>query len=87
MENPADEFTANIHDVGRTSQAVGALAQRDGAAVASEQPANDVEQGGLAGPGRAHEGDHLALLDVHVHALEDLEFVGAGTERFGESFN
>ena len=50
LENPADEFTANVHDVGRSSQAVGALAQRDGAAVTGEQTADDVEQRGLTGP-------------------------------------
>jgi hypothetical protein len=30
-----------------------------------------MEQGGLPRPGRAHDGNELALLDVNVHATKD----------------
>ena len=87
LKNPTDQFPSDIDHVGRPAQAVGSLAKRDAASVARKQTANNVEQGRFPRAGRTHERDHLALLNVHVHAFEDLEFVGAGTERFGEAFD
>ena len=87
LENPADQFPSDINHAGGALQSVRSLCEGDGPVIAGQQASDDVEQGGFSRPGRPHQCDHLALFDVHVHTLEDLKFVGAGTERFGESFN
>ena len=43
------------------------------AAVGGQQGAEDLQEGGLAGAGRAHDGHDLALFHLEINALEDLE--------------
>ena len=51
-------------------------AHRPGAGV--DQPADDVDQGGLAGPVGTQEGEDLAGADLEIDALERLEARGVG---------
>ena len=37
------------------------------------EDSENVEEGGLAGAGRAHDGDELALVHAQVNALEHME--------------
>ena len=87
LENPANQVPSNVDHAGRALQSVRPLGQRDGAAVAGEQTTDDVEQGGFSRARGTHQRDHFALFDVHVHALQNLKFVGTGAERFGEALN
>jgi len=43
----------------------------DGARIRAELAADQLEQGGLAGPARTHHRGHLAAWDVQVDAVED----------------
>jgi hypothetical protein len=45
----------------------------DGAGVGPLEPAHEVEEGGLAGAGRAEQGAELSLGERHVDALEHLD--------------
>ena len=82
LEDPTHQFTADIDHTGGAFLSVRALVERDAALVSSKQATDDVEQGGLPGPRRAHQGNHLAGLNGEVHALEDVELVAARTEGF-----
>ena len=43
------------------------------AAVGRQQGAEDLQERGLAGAGRAHDGHDLALFHLKINALEDFE--------------
>jgi hypothetical protein len=46
------------------------------AAGGAVEAAEDVHEGGLAGAGRAHDGDHVALVDIEGDAGEGADFDG-----------
>ncbi|MDT4874180.1 hypothetical protein FQZ97_1094660 [compost metagenome] len=48
------------------------------------QAADQVEQRGLAGTGRAHQGDEVAVRDVQVDAVQHLHLFGAALVGLGE---
>ena len=86
LEDPADLIPAHVDHAGRTLEPVGAVVQGNAPCVAGQQAANDVEQGGFARTRRSHEGNHLAFFDGHVHAFQDVEFVGSRPECLREGF-
>jgi len=55
--------------------------ERDGSAARFIKRADNVEQGALAGPGGAHNGDQLAALNLKIDSLEHGHFVGSHRER------
>ena len=60
-------------------------ADDDLAAGRRVQPADEVEQGGLAGPRRTHEGEELALRDVEVDAVQDLDPLASAPVRLRDA--
>ena len=56
----------------------------DAARAGHVEAAEQVQQRGLAGAARAHEGHEVALVDVEVHALQDVQLLAAAPVRLGE---
>src|SRR6266446_1080822 len=54
----------------------------DAAVRGDVKPAEQIEQGGLAGAAGAHEGDEIAFVDVEIEALQDLDFFAAAAVGF-----
>jgi len=56
----------------------------DLAAAGRVQSADQVEQGGLARTGRAHQRDEIAAVDVQVDAMQHLHLFGAALVGLGD---
>ena len=46
-------------------------------AVGAVQSRENIEQSGLSGPGRTHDGNHLSCAQRDVHTTQDLEVIVA----------
>ena len=67
------------------THAIDALAfDLDLAAAGCVQPADQVEQGGLAGAGGPHHGDEIAAGNFHVDAVQHLHFFRAALVGLGD---
>jgi hypothetical protein len=68
-----DARPLGVGQAGRVSPVHPKLGRRPVVAIRRVEQAQDVHQGALAGPGRAHDRDHLAGRDADVDAAQGLD--------------
>ena len=78
LEHEAQELVAQARGFGLPQIADRVTRQHVAAAVIAVENAEDVQQRGFAGAGRAHDGHQLAFADVQVDALEHVQGLLAG---------
>ena len=62
------------------------VAEKDPALAGPVKPAEDVEQGGLAGPGGAQKHDDLALEKRKINAAQGMHIHRTGVVDLGDTF-
>src|SRR5690606_37128311 len=70
LEDETDIVAQDLRELGLRRRGQVDVAEGDGAAARGDEPARDGEQAGLAGAGRADDGDQFARGDVEGHVVE-----------------